>query len=288
LLIAAAEIAQRNGDLETAIRHWQRLAAVEGAQMEQAYYDRLAQAYKQIKSFPLASAEDEALHGDTDKHQVLKRIHEVLQPGNYLEIGVQTGRSLFLAACPAIGVDPAPMLVAPPPERVQLVRATSDLFFAEQASNVIQKPIDLAFIDGMHLFEYALRDFINIERYAGPHTLVVIDDILPGSPAQAARDRRTRAWTGDVWKLLVVLRQHRPDLSLVLLNAYPTGLLCITGLHAENTILHEAYEDITTEWSINVPLPDEILSRAGSLSCTHPDFEAFLERLRDNRSVHGS
>ena len=25
--------------------------------------------------------------------------------------------------------------------------------------------LDLVFIDGMHLFEYALRDFMNVERY---------------------------------------------------------------------------------------------------------------------------
>lgn len=282
LLIAAAEAAQRNGELDTAIRYWQRLAAVEGMQMEQPYYERLAQAYREIKSFPLASVEDEILRGDTDKHQVLERIHQTLQPRNYLEIGVQTGQSLLLATCPAIGVDPMPMIAASS-EKVRLVRSTSDQFFAEQASNYIHDPIDMAFIDGMHLFEYALRDFMNIERYAKSHTLIVMDDIFPGASAQAARDRHTRAWTGDVWKLLPIFRQYRPDLSLLLLDAHPTGLLCVTGLNPENTILREAYKRIVVEWSGNVPVPDEILKRKGSLPCAHPGLDILMNQLSEKR-----
>ncbi|WP_144106957.1 class I SAM-dependent methyltransferase [Paraburkholderia sp. BCC1886] len=284
LLIAAAEAAQRNGDLQSAIRYWQRLASVDGAEMSQLYYDRLAQAYKEIKSFPLGSAGDEALLGDTDKHQVLGRIHQILQPSNYLEIGVQTGKSIALAKCNAIGVDPAPTISVALPDRVKLIRATSDQFFAEQALNLLSEPVDMAFIDGMHLFEYALRDFINIEKYAGQHTLVVIDDILPVAPAQAARDRKTRAWTGDVWKLLPILRERRPDLSLLLLNAYPTGLVCISGLNSKSTALQKAYREIVSEWSNIVLVPDEILSRVGALPCEHSDLDMLIKRLRAMRT----
>jgi hypothetical protein len=48
----------------------------------------------------------------------------------------------------------------------------------------------------MHLFEYALRDFMNVEHCAAPGAIVVIDDIFSSHPAQAERKRRTRAWTG--------------------------------------------------------------------------------------------
>ncbi len=141
-----------------------------------------------------------------------------MQPNNYLEIGVQTGKSLALASCPAIGVDPMPQIKSPLGPHAQLVRATSDEFFESRASKMISAPLELVFIDGMHLFEYAFRDFINIEKYAEAHTVVVIDDIFPGHPAQAERDRHTRAWTGDVWKLLVTLQQHRADLNLLMLD----------------------------------------------------------------------
>lgn len=283
LLIAAAEAAQRSGDWSAAIRYWQRLAAVDGAFMQQTYYERLAQAYKQIKSFPKSSAEEEALRGDMDKHQVLKRIHQELQPRSYLEIGVQTGRSFFLATCPAIGVDPMPMISVGLPTTAKIIRTTSDIFFAEQAQSLIREPIDMVFIDGMHLFEYALRDFMNVEKYAQPSTLVLIDDIFPGHPAQAARDRRTQAWTGDVWKMLQILQLYRPDLTLLLLDVYPTGLLCISGLDRDNTVLHGSYEEIITKFSDEISVPEEIILRTGALSCGSKEFRQLLEKLHINR-----
>lgn len=284
LLIAAAEAAQRSGDLDSAIRYWQRLASVDGTLMKQTYYERLSEAYKQIKGFPRGSDEEETLRGDFDKYQLLKNIHQTLQPRSYLEIGVQAGRSLLLAACPALGVDPMPMVTVPLPDRITLVRTTSDQFFADQAMDLLRAPVDMAFIDGMHLFEYALRDFMNVEKYANPNTLVVIDDILPGHPAQAERDRRTRAWTGDVWKLLPILRRHRPDLSLLMLDAHPTGLLCISGLNPASTELQAGYESIVAEWSDDAPVPDDVISRNGALSCANPELGNLLARLRALRA----
>ena len=284
LLIAAAEAAQRSGDLCSAINYWQRLAAAEGTLMKQIYYERLSEAYKQIKSFPKGKDEEETLRGDFDKHQLLKKIHQALQPRSYLEIGVQTGRSLLLAACPAIGVDPMPIVTKPLPDRITLIRTTSDLFFTEQAAELIQTSVDMAFIDGMHLFEYALRDFMNVEKYANASTLVVIDDILPVHPAQALRNRRTCAWTGDIWKLLFILRRHRPDLSLLLLDAHPTGLLCVSGLNPASTELQAAYESIVGEWANDAPVPDEVISRNGVLPSVHPELESLLVRLRSLRA----
>lgn len=279
LLIAAAESAQRCGDLDRAIRYWQQLAAIDGPNMELAYYDRLADAYRQINGFPRGTAEEEVLSGDMDKHDLLRHIHQVLQPKNYFEIGVQTGRSLQLANCPAIGIDPMPMLTVALSSQAQLIHATSDQFFAEHASKMIYEPIELAFIDGMHLFEYVLRDFINVEKYSGQKTLVVIDDILPGHPAQAERDRRTRAWTGDVWKLYFLLIKYRPDLSIILLNSHPTGLLCITGLNPESRVLENNYSELISEFPVTATVPDEILLRTQAKPCASPDLEELLTRL---------
>ena len=61
--------------------------------------------------------------------------------------------------------------------------------------------VDLAFIDGMHLFEYALRDVFHTERHTRWTSVMVLDDMLPRSVDEAARDRHTDAWTGDVFKV---------------------------------------------------------------------------------------
>ena len=53
-----------------------------------------------------------------------------------------------------------------------MVQSTSDDFFARpDAAEVLGGvPLDLAFIDGMHQFEYALRDFMHLEHWATPES----------------------------------------------------------------------------------------------------------------------
>lgn len=231
ILIRLAENAQEERRYDDAIRHWQSLAGVMQESMPQAYYDRLDEAYRLQDSFPLASEEEERLSGQGDKHQLLKQIHQQLKPSLYIEIGVQTGKSLLLAECDAIGIDPMPRPNIPLQYNHHLLRVSSDDFFKYHADQHLRQSPDLVFIDGMHLFEYVLRDFINVERYAGKNTVVVIDDIFPGHAAQAERERQTRAWTGDVWKLPALLEKYRPDLTIRKVDVFPTGLLVITGFN---------------------------------------------------------
>lgn len=282
-LIASAEIAMRDGRQDEAIRRWQQLAAIEGEFMPKTYYSRLDKAYKDQKSFPLGSAEEELLRGDGDKHEILAKIHTLITPETYLEIGVQTGKSLALAKCKAIGVDPMPQIKEKFGTNVQVVNTTSDDFFKNETTQLMTSAFDFVFIDGMHLFEYVLRDFINVERLSSQHTLVAIDDIYPGHSAQAERVRRTRAWTGDVWKLLVVLKSYRPDLKMIMLDAYPTGLLLITGLDKSNTILQDSYKEILVKYKdINV-LPKNILERTDACSCKSDEFEKFLDGVNSSK-----
>jgi methyltransferase family protein len=130
---------------------------------------------------------------------------------------------------------------------------TSDEFFASHhvKSEFSGRPLDLAFIDGMHRFEYALRDFINIERYSAPATIVLVHDCYPLDGATSARDRVTKFWSGDAWKLIVCLKKYRPDLSVDVLAAPPTGLGVIRRLDRKSTLLQTRLESLYQEF---VPL----------------------------------
>ncbi len=101
-----------------------------------------------------------ALPGE-DYFHVLARIHRHLRPRTYLEIGVSRGESLacVLPQTQVLGIDPAPNLARPPPANVRIYRETSDDFFARYvpSAELGGQPVELAFIDGMHHFEYALR-----------------------------------------------------------------------------------------------------------------------------------
>jgi SAM-dependent methyltransferase len=231
------------------------------------------------------TAEEEATSGVVPYLQVLQALHDTLQPSLYLEIGVRRGRSLALARGPAIGVDPAPELAEALPESTRMFQVASDDFFRELATGAMTGPPDLAFIDGMHLFEYALRDFMHVERLATPTTLVVIDDIYPSHPAQAERNRRTRVWTGDIWKLASCLAELRPDLLLVPLDTAPTGLLLVAGLDPDNRVLWNHYNPIVRRFRAEQAPPPSVLQRTGVLAADDPRVARVLAALRQGRDA---
>lgn len=281
--IALAELYQLNERYEKAVVHWQGVSGLLNAATPQIYYDRLKDAYKSLKGFPQGTEEQEALFGDIDKHQLLSEIHKHLQPEFYFEIGVQTGKSLALAQCESIGIDPMPMLNIELPHTARVVTSSSDNFFATQSNLLLKKSIDFCFIDGMHLFEYALRDLINVEKYAQPSSLIVIDDIFPGHPDQAKRERCTRAWTGDVWKLKNILEKYRPDLYMLTINAYPTGLLLITALDPDNKVLDDHYYEILKQYSTDLPAMNDI-NRSGAIPGKSKAIFAVIEAIKNAKS----
>jgi hypothetical protein len=195
----------------------------------------------------------------------LGRIHELLTGPAYLEVGIRHGDSLALARGPALGVDPEFDLRVDLPEAVRLFEETSDEYFdrPDPLEPLGGRRVGYSFIDGMHLAEFALRDFINVERLASRAGVIVFDDMLPRSVEEAARERQTRAWTGDVYKLLAILARHRPDLLCLRIGTEPTGLLLVVGLDPDNRVLAERYDDIVRETVRPDPqvVPDDVLER---------------------------
>ncbi|WP_155905135.1 class I SAM-dependent methyltransferase [Methylopila sp. M107] len=223
---------------------------------------------------------------------VLGELHAKFVPSGYLEIGVQHGHSIVLARCPAVGVDPAPNLIFPLPNTTRIVEMTSDAFFAAEP-NGPGLSVDFAFIDGMHAFEYALRDFMNVEKVSNASTIVVVDDIFPNNEVQARRKRETRSWTGDVYRLVRCLREKRPDLVLIEIDTKPTGLLLIGGLNKKSKKLRENYDRLVDRYLISeggdaTPPGPGVLGRVGSIS---PDDERvfnFVETMKAARASSAS
>jgi hypothetical protein len=190
--------------------------------------------------------------GGTFYQTFLKRMHSELQPKTYFEIGTLNGDTLRLAACTCISVDPRFQIssdVLGNKPACYFFQVGSDEFFEQHnPTEIFGKAIDIAFLDGMHLFEYLLRDFYNTERYCAQDSIIVLHDCLPGDehvvvrdPSDPARQKSSRPnyWTGDVWKLVPVLRRWRPDLKIAVLDAPPTGLVLITNLDSGNRVLRD-------------------------------------------------
>jgi hypothetical protein len=185
-----------------------------------------------------------------------------LKPTSYFEIGTNAGASLAKISCDSVCVDPKFMVVGnitSTRRRTLLYQVDSDTFFSSyNLKDQFPKGVDLAFLDGMHWFEFLLRDFINTEKYCHNNSLILVHDCLPPNFRMAERtmrlddhedDRTKHGWTGDVWKLLPVLAAYRPDLNVRLLDCPPTGLVALSNLNPASNVLAENYHKILTEYA---------------------------------------
>lgn len=188
----------------------------------------------------------------------LALLHQTLRPQTYFEIGTAAGDSLSVARCRAVCVDPQFRMPTSggTPERV-FMPMTSDAFFARpDVAEHFPHRIDLAFLDGMHRFEFLYRDLMHTERFSSARSLVLLHDCLPLNARMAERKFRhgdetellPGAWTGDVWKLLPALKKYRPDLDIVYLDCPPTGLVAIGGLNNASDALQSNYARAIAEF----------------------------------------
>lgn len=193
-------------------------------------------------------------------------LHNQLTPKVYVEIGVEAGKSLALAqpGTEIIAIDPAP--TGDPFQSCtasgQLFEQTSAAFFADVpvCSGLAAKGFDLAFIDGDHRFESVLDDFIALERYANPGTVVLLHDTLPLTESTSGGARHTGFYSGDAWKVVPCLRALRPGLRLTTLPTAPTGLTLVTGLNpasrvleTRRTLIHETYARLPSTHAVANP-----------------------------------
>ena len=150
----------------------------------------------------------------------------------YLEIGVQRGHLFLEVRAPRkIAVDPQFMISRTHKVkyffqrlRERYYEMTSDAFFAGPVDEALGgRPIDVAFIDGLHTHEQVMRDVRNCLRHLTPNGVILLHDCNPGSAAEAVyalspADAKTRypgwssgVWTGDVYRAIVELRAELSD-----------------------------------------------------------------------------
>lgn len=172
----------------------------------------------------------------------------------YLEVGCRSGSIFGQVRGKTLAVDPffriGTDVVGAKPQ-LHIFQQTSDDFFASGFMAAMGLQLSVSFLDGMHLFEFLLRDFIGAERASRPDGVVMLHDCCPSTHRMTTRDLAdlpTDAWTGDVWKLIPILRQWRPDLVVTVLDARPTGLVLISGLDPQSRVLSDNYDRILAEY----------------------------------------
>jgi hypothetical protein len=188
-------------------------------------------------------------------HDLLAAAHGAVTPEWYFEIGTRSGTSLALARCASIAIDPDFRLkgnVLGSKPALHLFQETSDAAFANPRLKALAARIDFAFLDGLHHFEFLLRDLINTESMMSEDGVMFLHDVAPRNVAMTTREipdvASNIAWTGDVWKLMPILARFRPELEAVVLDCRPTGLAMITGPWCQSDALTRHYDEIVAEW----------------------------------------
>lgn len=195
-------------------------------------------------------------HSGIDYLDFIRKIDEFRKPRSYFEIGTNSGASAGQMSCDTVCVDPNFQLTADvvgKKRQIHLYQLTSDDFFAQfDLRRQFPSGVDIAFLDGLHLCEFLLRDFINTERFCHSKSVVFLHDCLPLNARMAERIYRSGdpaegplwgAWTGDVWRVLFALKKYRPALSVEYLDCPPTGLVAIYNVDPKSDVLKNFYQE---------------------------------------------
>ena len=195
-----------------------------------------------------------------DRLECIKSLMKKKNLKGYLEIGVSNGHILFrvksnfkIAVDPAFFFDNARKIgktfLNPYNLFNRYFRKTSDDFFEQDAPSVFEKrKAELALIDGMHVYELALRDVENTLRYMDEEGVIIMHDCNPQDRAAACSFDEWKArgfkgaWNGDVWKTILHLRCLRSDLTVFVLDC-DHGLGIITKKRNEKA-MHFSMNDI--------------------------------------------
>jgi cephalosporin hydroxylase len=216
----------------------------------------------------------------------LERMYAAIAPESVIEIGVFEGASLALLRPPtvAIGVDPNARVLTPLATETHIFAETSDEFFARGRARAVlgERALSAGFIDGLHLFEQALRDFIGLEALCDESSLIMLHDTVPLDEATQTRSRETVFHTGDVWKLVLCLKHYRPELEIVTIATAPTGLTIVSGLDPSSRVLERAYDEAVARF-IDVPFASIENDAARALNLVPNDWSMMERRLEEQR-----
>jgi len=232
---------------------------------------------------------------DLDRTAVIQKLIDTKRAQTYLEIGVNRGRCFLKIKAPyKIAVDPRFLIPAKKKIRYFLknpsnlnnhyFEQTSDRFFDSEQALLKRKPLDIAFIDGLHTYEQSLKDVVNTLKFLKDDGVIVVHDCNPlteaaAYPAESLEhaeglnvDGWENDWSGDVWKAIVALRASREDLNVFVLDC-DHGLGIITRSSPESRL------NFTEEQVAGLSYKDFAENRDEFLNLKDP---AFLQEFMRN------
>jgi len=176
------------------------------------------------------------------KETHINRAIVAINAQTYLEIGVRNGDGFHQIKAPRkIGVDPFRQNFIEQDNEIYF-ELNSDDFFAKEAAKLFNNDkIDVALVDGLHEFQQALKDVINISKFISENGYIFIHDCNP--PTEKHESTRDGCdWNGDVWKTLLFLKKHHPELKYFTLDCdYGVGVVYGFTKHSNPLLFSPEY-----------------------------------------------
>lgn len=191
--------------------------------------------------------------------EYLLRVLNWIQPKNYVEFNTTDGKLFSHLQCPCIGIGEHYEIKSSIKIPLKLFRCKTSQFFEKYKLYELLEnfPLSCCFIDHAHHFEDVLKNFIELEKASTNQTIIALDNVLPRSCEEASRVRVIDRWMGDVWKIVLVLREYRPDLKIVVIDDRGTGLILITNLDSQSTTLQDRFNEILEKY-IELPFTSRL------------------------------
>ncbi|OGI09870.1 MAG: hypothetical protein A2Y40_08510 [Candidatus Margulisbacteria bacterium GWF2_35_9] len=143
---------------------------------------------------------------------------------SYLEIGVRRGENIIsVKADIKIGVDPCLQLDKLTPRYKKKLKKSNNIEFHEIKSDEYflknDLTFDVVFIDGLHVYEQAMKDILNALNLLKENGVIVVHDCNPLSEKAAQRNHTDGVWNGDVWKVILDISENYSNLDYFVLDA---------------------------------------------------------------------
>lgn len=168
-----------------------------------------------------------SVQGDSLRANRINQILNTLSsPTDYLEVGLDRGLTFEQVACATKwGVDPKiGFRKSFLPSNVLIFEKTSDDFFSSLESEVT---FDVVYLDGLHTWQQTYRDLLNALNHLNAGGVVLVDDVFPSTEHSALPDEsqarkalrksglKAASWFGDVFKTILIVAEHHPELDFV-------------------------------------------------------------------------
>jgi tetratricopeptide (TPR) repeat protein len=171
---------------------------------------------------------------DEDIGSILSYLHSHSKFQSYLEIvnwDQDIGNSLAKTNTTTISISHQTLKIST--SNRYFFKAHPNLFFNKvNLSDIIQSKLGMIYIASDNDLPQFLIALIYLSDYITPKTIICVKNTYPLDGITSSERKYTSFWTGNIWKLVPVLKEFFPSINIKTLKAFPAGVSIMNNFDA--------------------------------------------------------